>query len=318
MRKPDIVFIIGIGRSGTSLLQNMLNAHSEICFLPENSFLRRYHASGAFADYVSGNCVDVLADELSVDATFSRLGLSVDDIKSLVGDPGAASGDRFFQRVMIDYTSSKGTCRYIGDKDPRLIEFLPMLAASFPGAWVIHIYRDPRDVVLSKIKAEWSKDRPFLANLFAGRVQWSLVRRTGKRLFGDRFHELAYEDLISGPQDVLEHICDLLGLPFEPAMLSPPRGGKVLVADDEMPWKKKSLEPILKHNTGKWRRDLSPYRIVLTEAVCGPMMKDVGYSPAVVGGLVSLPQKIGVALQSRIMIMLDAPYCWYRIWKQPR
>ena len=252
------------------------------------------------------------------DTTFARIGLSADEIKSLLGDPGEASGDRFFQRVMIDYTSSKGTYRYIGDKDPRLIEFLPMLAASFPGAWVIHIYRDPRDVVLSKIKAEWSKDRPFLANLFAGRVQWSLVRRTGKRLFRDRFHELAYEDLISGPQDVLEHICDLLGLPFEPAMLSPPRGGKVLVADDEMPWKKKSLGPVLKHNTEKWRRSLSPYRIVLTEAVCKPMMKEAGYSPAAVDGLVSLPQKIGVALQSKIIFMLDAPYCWYRIWKQPR
>jgi len=37
-----MIFIIGLGRSGTSLLQSILNAHSEIAFLPETHFLRKY------------------------------------------------------------------------------------------------------------------------------------------------------------------------------------------------------------------------------------------------------------------------------------
>ena len=41
----DPIFIIGVGRSGTSLLQSMLNSHSKIAFTPETHFIRSYMSS---------------------------------------------------------------------------------------------------------------------------------------------------------------------------------------------------------------------------------------------------------------------------------
>ena len=41
MSTKNYVFILGIGRSGTSLLQSMLDSHSKIKFLKENQFLRK-------------------------------------------------------------------------------------------------------------------------------------------------------------------------------------------------------------------------------------------------------------------------------------
>ena len=38
----DIIFIIGVGRSGTTLLQSMLHSHSEIHFSPETHFVKRF------------------------------------------------------------------------------------------------------------------------------------------------------------------------------------------------------------------------------------------------------------------------------------
>jgi len=314
----NVIFIVGIGRSGTSLLQNMLNAHSEICFLPENSFLRRYHASGAYAKRLSQDGAGALARDLANDENFARLGLSPDRIRSIIEAPESASGDGFFRRVLSEVEATCEACKLVGDKDPKLIEFLPLLAASFPEAHIIHIHRDPRDVILSKTRAEWSKDRPFLANLFAGRVQWSIVKRTGNHLFSGRFHELAYEDLIANPQDTLMGICDVLGLSFEPAMLSPAKGGRALVASDEMSWKKESLGPLMRNNTEKWRQGLLPVQIALTEAVCGTMMRQAGYAKAEDNGPVSLFQRLGIVFQAALTSLLDAPYCWYRKWTQPK
>jgi len=316
MPKADIVFIVGVGRSGTSLLQNMLNAHSNICFLPENSFLRRYFASGKFDDLVKNADTQAFARKLAKDTTFKRLQLSSRKLADLLESDGGRIGDQFFVQVMREYIGDNQLCKFIGDKDPRLIEFLPMLHASFPNARIIHIYRDPRDVALSKTKAPWSRDRSFLANLFAGRVQWTLARQTGIALFGEHFYEIAYEDLISEPQRVLERLCEFMGLEFDLEMLSPETGGQNIVASDEIPWKRKSLGPILSNNAEKWRKELSPTQIALTEAVSRKIMIDQGYTASPASASLSILQKSVILVKLLVVSLAEPVYCRYRIWKQ--
>lgn len=318
MSTVDIVFIVGIGRSGTSLLQNMLNAHSDVCFLPENSFLRRYVASGKYDKRLQRVGVRVFSEELAADEAFGRLRLSPDRLADILESEDGGSGERFFSQAMREFVRGDGSYKFIGDKDPRLIEFLPMLHVNFPNARIIHIYRDPRDVALSKTKAKWSRDRSFLANLFAGRVQWTLVSRSGSVLFGPRFHEVSYEELIAAPQDVLTRLCSFLGLEFDVRMLSPGMGGRDLVADDEMSWKRKSLGPILADNTGKWRTGLSPVQIALAEAVTGKMMADLGYKVSLAASSLNVFQRSGVFLRTLVVSMAEPAYCWYRIWKQSK
>jgi len=316
MREPEFVFIVGIGRSGTSLLQNMLNAHTEICFLPENSFLRRYVASDWFDSRLRDRGAQELANELASDVAFKRLRISAGTLRETLESAQGATGAGFFSEVAKGFAAGKGACRFIGDKDPRLIEYLPMVHSDFPGARVIHIYRDPRDVVLSKTKADWSRDRSLLVNLFAGRVQWNLVRRTGSALFAARFYELAYESLISSPQDELSKLCGFLGVEYEDGMLMPGEGGRVLVADDEMSWKKESLGPVLRENAKKWQTGLSPKQIVLTETIARRMIEETDYEVSASRGALNGLEKAWIAVQSVVVSLLEPVYCWYRTWQQ--
>ena len=43
---PKKIFIVGVGRSGTSLLQSMFASHPEVKFIPETAFIRRYVLNG--------------------------------------------------------------------------------------------------------------------------------------------------------------------------------------------------------------------------------------------------------------------------------
>ena len=312
----DFIFVVGIGRSGTSLLQNMLNAHSEICFLPENSFLRRYLASGLFDSRLKSSGANSLAAELASDIAFKRIGMSADELEGVLNSQNGQSGAAFFRSVASSYAGQDGQYSYLGDKDPRLIEFLPLLHANFPNARIIHIYRDPRDVALSKMKAEWSSGRAAIANLFAGRAQWSLVGRNGRALFGSNFHELSYENLVNLPKAEMVKVCEFLDIDFVTEMLDPASGGRTLVAEDEMPWKHKSLGPVLSTNTEKWRSGLSPEQVALTESVNRRLMRDAGYGFSESFGTLSALGKCRVLAQSAIVSLIEPLYCRYRMWSQ--
>ena len=82
---------------------------------------------------------------------------------------------------MIAFAEARGKPR-VGDKDPRCIEFLPLLARHWPAAHVVHVIRDPRAVLASKKKAAWSRHRSVVTHVFANRVQLRAGRCDGQRL----------------------------------------------------------------------------------------------------------------------------------------
>jgi len=73
-----MIFIVGVGRSGTSLLQSMLNAHPEIVSTPETHFLRKY----VFPNLNEDKVVDAkdFFLELDRDNHFKRIPISIDEI----------------------------------------------------------------------------------------------------------------------------------------------------------------------------------------------------------------------------------------------
>ena len=112
-------------------------------------------------------------------------------------------------------------------------------------------------MLASKKKAAWSRHRSVLAHVFANRVQLRAGRRDGPRLFGSRYHEVVYEELLANPRAVLHDLAGRLGLDYEEGMLAFGGAAEALVSADELAWKRETLGPLLAANAGKWRRDLS-------------------------------------------------------------
>ena len=64
------IFIVGVGRSGTSLLQSMLNTHSKMSFIPETHFLRKYVFKSSVV--VDEKNIDSIIETLNNDDDFLR------------------------------------------------------------------------------------------------------------------------------------------------------------------------------------------------------------------------------------------------------
>jgi hypothetical protein len=263
---PKKIFIVGVGRSGTSLLQSMFASHPQVKFIPETSFIRRYVLNGKLQYQFKSGRLDDVINILRSDTLFARANICA---SSLVKNLKYKSGllDSQIYREMSQIYSDKNQY-WVGDKDPRLTEFLPIVKSLYSMAIVVNIIRDPRDILVSKKQAAWSKGSHVWKHIFANRVQLSLSRFNGPRLFGKNYHEIIYEELLSDPNKVLTKLCIGIGLPFTNKMLSFNDAARKLVSDSEMSWKKETLGPLLKNNVCKWKSRLSYREIRLTELCC--------------------------------------------------
>lgn len=271
------VLICGVGRSGTSLLHSMMNAHSELCFPPETHFFRRYvaKASGC-TTWKPGQREDLLVS-LRGDEDFARAGI---DPEALLDDPLAESGPAgAFSALLQRVAQEQGKSR-VGDKDPKNIDSLRALKMAYPKAFVIHVIRDPRDVLLSRMKAAWSAKRSWWMHPLIYREQLRRGKAYGRALFAERYAEIRYEDLLQEPVEQLQRLCELVEIPWDAAMLNFGESAAQLVDAKEMSWKRETLGPLLAKNMGKWRGKLTPFQVAYCEEICRDAFEQHSYEPS--------------------------------------
>lgn len=262
------IFIVGVGRSGTSLLQAMLASHAHVGFLPETSFFRRYIGNAIAAK----GSPESLRARLKSDCRLKR----IHGIESKI-DEIELKKENCFLDVYESLFDGFDSCRWVGDKDPRNVELISVMSAIWSDAKFVHLIRDPRDVLVSKKKAKWSSGRRLLFYLIAGQAQVMLAERATKRIGRDRILKLRYEDLVDDAKNQLGNVCRWIGLDFDEGMLSFNTAAGQLVAEDEMQWKKETLGRLITRNHGKWKHGLSAFEIVATERACQAAMRSGGY-----------------------------------------
>lgn len=301
------IFIVGVGRSGTSLLQSMLSSHSDVDFLPETSFIRRYWVTQKMTRLMRSGNLQKLASLVRLDERLSRLSI---DLESELNFFAEKSDIEKLESVLYDRICShelKIKSNFVGDKDPKLIEYQPFISKNFKYSNIIHIIRDPRDVLLSKKNAEWSKHRHVWLHIFAWRVQLEL----GFKYLNDanlRYFELRYENLISSPEDTLSALCNFLGLSYQPAMLNFSTNNQRFVAAEEFSWKKEVLQPLNQVNMNKWGNHLSDREIVLIEKFCSYQINRYDYKKRRHFGTLSIKDKLWVLTGYLFLSCLLLPY----------
>ena len=211
-RKPGPVFLVGVWRSGTSLLHALLNQHSQIGLMYEAElpllkalFLR----SGAKPDWL---------DRWDFwNSALTRHGLTAGQFPSQVSSLAAA-----VENVYSRYSSLNGATIW-GEKSPNYWDRMDRVLEWFPNARFIVVFRDPHAVCRSVIEAGleggyFAKRGMPLRALLACEILKSQCDELRKR--GAPLHVLEYEDLVKNPVAALSGICDFLGLTFEPRMAS--------------------------------------------------------------------------------------------------
>ena len=308
----SVIYIVGVGRSGTSLVQSMFAANPAIAYLPETAFLRRYVSKGKLQSIYEKHGEESVVKLLKADERFKRTKVDAKKIISRALMNGGQLDAAVYLELLASFKSKNK--KWIGDKDPRVIEYLPLLKTLVPNAHVINVFRDPRDVLVSKKKANWSNSRHVWKHIFANRVQIKMGNKFGYKLFGKDYHEIFYEELISTPKKILAELCKNLRVDYDESMLLFRHAAKKLVSEEEMSWKKETLGPLLTNNSNKWKNELSYREVKLTEICCNEAMYHGRYIARKQIKDLRLWDKIWIHIGRFLIVIVTWPYILLRIY----
>lgn len=292
MANQGVILLTGVGRSGTTMLQSMLHSHSEINFSVETHFIKRYVVPFLLTKEAvkGGTLID--------DKFLHRLPIEKHE---QICSKDYTCLEELKHAFCIIMSNDNGTpVRFLGDKDTEYVRYFSHIKEFMPEAYMIHIVRDPRDVVASRLKTEWGAKRSMEFHMAEYQYYLKKVRREGPSLFGSRFYELKYEELLENPKQELTKLLDVIGLDYEAGMLDFYKKGSDLVSEDEKKWKGNVSKPLDKTNSGKWQKSLSLSDAATLQHGLEDFFEEMGY--ARVSTKVSLVQKMKVQAIKQLFV----------------
>lgn len=271
------IFIVGMPRSGTTLLLAMLSAHSQIAITPETQFFGIWMRLYKHLDIRKDNDFKLFWHSFTTGRHFTRLGLSPAGISKRIEESHEQSFRTLFAGVLQEYASSKGKPRW-GEKSPRHFAHIQTITEWYPNAKVLYLIRDPRAAVASAVRAPWGN--PSVAR--QAQV-WNKSIACYEEVQNDpRIRLVRYEELVSNPENVLRDICTFLGEEFEDQMLS--HAEHTSLKDYEPShgiWGKRHkqmyMDTVRTDKIESWKERLSEKQIAVTEHITANSMRRYGY-----------------------------------------
>jgi hypothetical protein len=211
--EPKLVFVVGLWRSGTSLLHALLNQHPQIAVMyeaePMDLWPFRRGLLGAGRWPLRLECFN---------QTLSRHGL--DERLLASARPGCEAALSLYRQFA---SRRAGGARIFGEKAPAYHTRLRLLGRFFPDALFVIVWRDPLACCRSAARAA-NKNRFFAQRGMMPRILFgaSTLARGVEALQRHqvRLHEVVYEELLKDTEGELRRLCDFLGVPFAPEMVN--------------------------------------------------------------------------------------------------
>ena len=277
------VFVVGGPRSGTTLLSAMLAAHSAFDCGPETHCLSRWSKLARSererildpGDWPRRAVAYVTSLQRGKQPIYPMYGLERSDVEAwLAARPPSLAA--ILESLTAQRAERAGSPRWV-EKTPRHLEVPELITATWPGARIVRIVRDPRDAAVSLTQVPFGTPS-LLTNL-------SVLARMNEAAAGFyRDSEVAitvrYEDLVATPERELRRICAFVDVEYEPSMLDDRSGATGVAAAHEW-WKGDATGPLDRSRSGRWAEEM-PERVQHYAALnLGPMLEDHGYGEAV-------------------------------------
>jgi tetratricopeptide (TPR) repeat protein len=227
------IFVLGMPRSGTTLVERILGSHSQV------------KSAGELPDF--GPALRAVAGVRSNRAL----------------DPVTLAASQHVDLAALGRTYLE-SAREIVPEAPRLIDkmpfnffYVPAILAALPRAHVICLRRDPADTLLSNMRQHFSGELSYYnyvyklddtAMMVAGFNR--LADRYREELPADRYREIAYEDVVSDQETATRDLLDFCGLPFEDACLTPERNTQPVATASAA----QVRQPVYKTSVARWKR----------------------------------------------------------------
>lgn len=276
-----LVFVVGCPRSGTTMLERMLDAHPDLAMTHETHWVTKHTKRRRDLTREGFVRSDTL-DRLYADDRFARMAPERGEVERVMKQ-GPLKYRRFVRLVYDHYRRGRGKA-FVGDKSTGgYLRDIERLREVCPGSKIVHLVRDGRDVCLSMLG--WPKNAraagrfPMFADdpvaTTAAWWQWHVLAglERGRTLGAGEYREVRFERLVREPAAECESLCEFLGLEPDARMAafysgrSEPASGKSANAAWLAP------TPGLRD----WRTQMEDEQVEMFEAIAGETLAALGY-----------------------------------------
>ncbi len=224
-RRP--VFVFGLPRSGTTLIEQVLASHSQVHGAGELRLARRSFEA--------------------IPGLLGRTGAPRDNVAFL--DPPAVG--RLAEMHLERLSAIEAAARCVVDKMPDNYMYIGLLSIMFPRAVFIHCRRDLRDIAVSCWMTDfrsirWSNDQSFIASRFQ---QYHRVMNHWKQVLPAQVLEVNYEETVTDLESTARRMIDACGLPWESACLEFHRTERPIRTASVM----QVRQPVYQRSVARWK-----------------------------------------------------------------
>lgn len=280
--RPKPVFIVGSGRSGTTLAATLINRFADVHIAKETGYISR--------------AVDLL-ESIDKPESMERLVALTNSWLKVEGWTGRADAEQFRAFAareglqgaagymhyvwMLDSRRSRNGLSHVGDNTPGYVWVIPKLEQMLENARYIHVVRDPRDVAASILAMRFGANDVLTAALEwqANIGAWMAAERI---VPPERRLEIRYEDLCRTPAAALGRVAAFLDQGIDAAEAALARTGDTadeFSAVTAKPHHSRLAEQLSPARIGAHRAALTPAQIAEVEAVTQHLMAVYGYEP---------------------------------------
>lgn len=290
-----LFFIIGRGRSGTTLLNFILNQHPDIFIPQESPFIMNLYSKYKGVKNWDQSKREAFFNDLWKEIRLTqywKLQNRANELRSdiMALDNEEASFQNFCKLVFYHQAVNreKPHVQVIGDKNPSYTLYIDELSRLFPNARFLFMVRDPHDNILSykRVTYDFLNDTSFLAE------RWVLFN---KRMINFYYKNptksflLTHENLIQHAEQELQAISDFLGVAYTPDFLRFYES-----ADHLESWYYFDKQPLDPKRVNKWKTKMGVEDKKITESICREIATKMDYEMETNGEL-SIGQNIKIA-----------------------
>ncbi len=278
----EIFFILGRGRSGTTLIRTILDAHPNVLVPPESPIILALWSKYRTITWTK-KTLNVFYEDVINEPQLKRLWDI--DFSNFKKELSEVSENASFQEVMKivyrHYQSPfpKDDIQLLGDKNPIFSLHIEKLLQVFPKAKIIYVTRDYRDNILSQKRIHSTMVRTTAA------LAWHWREYIKKFIQAQKNHPnqillISYESFSENPTPHLHRICDFIGLEFKKEMLNFHSNAKTFSGrlSQVLDMHQNLLNPVNTSRTNLWKDNMSSKDIQIADAICGAFGKKVGYT----------------------------------------
>jgi len=191
----QLIFIVGMPRSGTSLVEQIISSHSNVFGGGELNFLS-----------------NIIHKEILNNKEFHTFQSS--DLKNLLG----AMQEEYISKI----SKIDSSIKTFTDKAPLNFKYIGFIKKIFPNSKIINCNRDPIDICWSNYKNFFSGTLHFSNNLNNLASFYSLYQnyiKFWKQLFTDEIYDVTYEKLVKNPKEEIKNLLNFCDLEWEESCL---------------------------------------------------------------------------------------------------